>query len=251
MKIVTKTLKENHNVSKESDSSLFFRYVWFFLFLVFCVYIFFFSISLVSVRFISIEDEQKWFGAFDDISTELSSDMPESLSERYADIAYTLHIIDMDDTANAFASLGGNLYVTQAFLEQVDYWEELDFIVWHEIGHIEHRDVLKWLISSFPVTILLSFLGGDYGQILFQGVISNTHSKFQESRADRFWIDFAYEKNGHIGCVMNFFEKENTIEGNLMEMFSTHPMTSLRIERAQDYAKEKWYEVGECTPFSL
>jgi len=38
----------------------------------------------------------------------------------------------------------------------MDYLEELDFIVGHELAHIEHRDVLKGLVSDIPLTILLS-----------------------------------------------------------------------------------------------
>lgn len=55
--------------------------------------------------------------------------MPEELRERYADIPYDITLVDMDDTENAFASLGGQLYITTAFLNQIESYEELDFVI--------------------------------------------------------------------------------------------------------------------------
>ncbi|MDA9129236.1 M48 family metalloprotease [Candidatus Gracilibacteria bacterium] len=251
MKIITpKKLSKNHNVSTESDSSLVVRYIGFFLFLIFGIYVFFWSLSFVVVQFVSIEDEKNFLGLdVSDIDLGTQVDLPQELADRYKDIGYNLQLIDMGDTQNAFASLGGNLYITTAFLEQIETYEELDFVVGHEIGHIENRDVLRNLVSKFPVIIILSIFGGDYGLILFEGIIGNTHSKIHETRADYFGLDFVQSRNGHVGCALNFFEKGNTIEGNMSEIFSTHPVTDLRIERAKKYIYKQGYTQSDCTSY--
>ena len=48
------------------------------------------------------------------------------------------------------------MYITREFLESVEYIETLDFVIGHEIAHIEHRDMLKSIIPSLPVHIILS-----------------------------------------------------------------------------------------------
>ncbi len=248
MKIEPKLPTKNYNVSYESDSSLFFRYVWFFACIILCLYLFFISLSYIIVAFVSIEDEKKWFTLAGD-SLELS-DVPESLSERYAGSDYTIRIADMDGTENAFADLWGQVYITQELLDTIEYQEELDFIVWHEFGHIEHRDVLKGLVSDIPVVIILSFLGGDYTAQIFNGVLGNNYSKIAEGRADRYALDFTYKLNGHVWCALDFFEKKNTLGENVLELFSTHPITQLRIQRAKKYIKKMWYTTQECTPLN-
>lgn len=184
------------------------------------------------------------------MQSEVRLDLPPQLQERYKDIPYNIHLIDMGEVENAFASLGGNVYITTAFLEQVEYWEELDFILGHEIGHIENRDVLKSLISEFPVVIVLSLFGGEYGGVLFEWVISNTHSKIQETKADEYGIDFTHAVNSHIGCALWFFEKTNSLWDNVLEVFSTHPVTTFRIDRAFSYAEKRGYEEAGCNEFN-
>ena len=197
----------------------------------------------------SIEDEQRYF-SFDDVELLWwEKDLPELLEERYKDIPYNISVIDMDGEVNAFAGLGGNIYFTQAFLDQIEYYEELDFVLGHEIAHIENRDVLRGLISSIPVLVILSIFWWDYGVTLFEWIIGNTHSKTHETRADRHAIDFVQDFNGHVWCAINFFEKGNTTQDNLMEIFSTHPVTNLRIKRMEDYIRERWYSSEACSVF--
>lgn len=249
MKIIPKNPSKNHNVSSESDSSLFFRYIWFFVFIAVSLYLIFFIFSYVVVHFISIEDEQRIFNFESDVFSWVA--LSETLAERYSDVPYNITRIDMDGEQNAFASLGGNIYITNTLLDSIESYEALDFIVGHEIAHIENRDVLKGIISKFPITLLLSLFWWDYGSLLFNGVVWNTHGKITETKADRYALDFVYEKNGHVGCAVDFFHEHNTLEDNLMEIFSTHPMTGLRISRAQNYINTMWYQSQECTPLTL
>ena len=207
MKIIPKNPSKNHNVSSESDSSIFFRYIWFFVFIIVFLYLLFFIFSYVVVHFISIEDEQRIFNFESDAFSWVA--LSETLAERYSDVSYNITRIDMDGEENAFASLGGNIYITNTLLDSIESYEALDFIVGHEIAHIEHRDVLKWLISSFPVTLLLAMFGWDYGSTLFNAVIWNPHGKLMEIKADRYALDFTYELNGHVWCALDFFEKKN------------------------------------------
>lgn len=84
------------------------------------------------------------------------SPLPEFLQERYAHLPYAIQILEDTGEENAYATLGGNMFITREFLESVEYIETLDFVIGHEIAHIEHRDMLKSMIPSLPVHIILS-----------------------------------------------------------------------------------------------
>lgn len=250
MKINPKIPQKNHNVSDESDSSIFFRYIGFFVAIIVLCYVFFISLSQIVVLFVSIEDEARFFWSGSLGSQFSSSPLPESLQQRYSDIPYTIKVIDMD-AENAFADLWGNIYITQDLLDSMMYIEELDFIVGHELSHVEDRHVLKWLISDVPIAIVLSLFGWEYSTTIFQGILSNNYSKFHESSADRDGLDFTHKLNGHVWCALDFFREGDTLSENMLQIFSTHPMTSHRIKRAEEYAEKMWYETAECTKLTL
>lgn len=249
MRIENKLPHKNYNVSSESDGQLFLRYIWFFLFVIVLLYLFFISLSYVVVAFISIEDEKRFFRPLWGVFELL--ELPELLAERYSGNDYTVSLVDMDGMENAFADLWGQVYISQELIDNIDYLEELDFIIGHEFAHIENRDVLKWLVSDMPLTILLSLFWWEYGNQLFSTLLTNNYSKFWETRADRFALDFTYDINGHVWCALDFFSKKNTLWDNILKVFSTHPMTDARISRALRYAEKMWYLEWECTPISL
>lgn len=249
MKIIPKNPSQNHNVSVESDTQVFFRYAWFFLTIIFLFYAFFFLISYIVIQFVSIEQEKNLFFLEEDIFSW--SLLPDDLQERYKDIPYIIELIDMDGQENAFASLGWKIYVTRELLENIESYEALDFIIGHEIWHVENRDVLGSLVSSLPVILVLSLFWGDYGSTIFEATIWNTHGKFMESKADIYALDFVNARNSHVWCAMDFFVKNNTIGDNILEVFSDHPMTDFRIKRAEKYIQEQWYESDECTVLDL
>ncbi len=250
MKIETPLPKTNHNVSTESDGYRFLRYVGFFIFFIFSFYVFFIALSYILVSFISIEKEQEWFWSGSIEGAYTISPLPEVLQERYKNVSHTIRVIDMD-IENAFADLWGNVYITQSLIDEMDYFEELDFIVGHELWHVEERHVLRGIISDLPLTFLLTLFWGEYGSTIFQWILGNTYSKYHETVSDRSGLDFTYELNWHVWCALDFFDRDNTIGTNILEIFSTHPMSDFRIKRAKKYAEKMWYEQWECRVLSL
>jgi len=155
MKIETPLPKKNHNVSSESDGYRFVRYILFFIALLLWVYIFLIILSHSVVHFISIEKEKQIFSWWSLGGQYSLSPLPEILAERYRDVPYEIFIIDMD-SENAFADLWWRIYITQDLIDHMDYVQELDFILGHEIGHVEKRHVLRGLITDIPLSIILT-----------------------------------------------------------------------------------------------
>ena len=70
---------------------------------------------------------------------------------------YNIYLQDSQE-ANAFATLGGNIIVTSALLENIKNEEELIFILGHERAHIENRDVIQSFAQSMPIILTLQSL---------------------------------------------------------------------------------------------
>ena len=76
-------------------------------------------------------------------------------------IEYTFTIID-DKTVNAFAHLGGFVYVNTGLLAAVRNDDELRFIIGHEIAHVDRRHCVK----SMTVAVKVGQSGGDLAGVI-------------------------------------------------------------------------------------
>jgi hypothetical protein len=67
------------------------------------LYLFFITCSYIIVAFISIEDEKVLFSPIGEF-LELR-ELPVELLQRYASSDYTIYVVDINETENAFADL--------------------------------------------------------------------------------------------------------------------------------------------------
>lgn len=179
----------------------------------------------------------------------------------FADIPLTLNLVETE-LVNAAALAGGQLFVTTAFLEQVESENELAFVLSHELGHLSARDGLKSLGRGIFVLLGSLFLNLGY-QGSGPDVIGYTlnfnslnYSRTQEYRADEYGLESVVRHYGHGENSLDFFRrlaarKEAFPEGlsRASEYFQTHPLTEKRIEHLRAIAAEQgWSMTGEITP---
>lgn len=206
-----------------------------------------FSYALIS--FISLEDEEKYFwNIFVDDNTELLdfSRLEYSLPE-WKD--YEVYIME-EDTENAFAAIWARLFVTRWLLENVATEEELLFIIGHEISHLENRDALRSFLINAPLTLTMSLLWMDVWIPMQQisSLFINQNSREVERTADTWWVALLQELWLNTECAVWFFERNGTENEKYFEMFSTHPVSSERVEFIKNSA---WELSGkECTEFT-
>lgn len=206
-------------------------------------YILLIILSWFLVKSISIEEEKKLFTWFFETHEKFEF---EKLSHKF-EIPYEVYISD-DSQANAYALPGAIIYVTQGLLEEIKYEEELIFIIWHEIAHIENRDVLKKVSKELPFRFVLTSLGLDTG---FSGVslwnISwNYSSQITEKQTDVWGINLINSLWLNLNCAVWFFERSLWEDSQLTKFLSTHPSNQSRIDTIKDSAEFE----GECTAFT-
>jgi predicted Zn-dependent protease len=197
-------------------------------------------------RQLAAEIDQQAKFITDPLITEYINRVGQNIALRSdAKIPFTIKVIDSADV-NAFALPGGFLYVNSGLVLAADNESEIAGVMAHEIAHVAARHgveqqskgrLFQWL--SIP----LIFVGGPLGAIVNNAVsilVPLTFLKFTrgaEEEADRLGLQYMWAAGYDPTSMMSFFEKLKSKEkrkpGTIEKVFSTHPATGDRIEKAR------------------
>ena len=165
-----------------------------------------------------------------------------------AKVPFTIKVID-SDAVNAFALPGGFFYVNSGLILRADEEAELAGVMGHEIGHVAARhgtkevtkgQIIEW--ASIPLILLGP--GGWAGYGLYEGLnfaIPMSELKFSrdaEREADFLGLQYMYKAGYDPNAFVSFFEKVEADDrrhpGTIPKIFSTHPLTPDRVQKAQE-----------------
>jgi predicted Zn-dependent protease len=181
------------------------------------------------------------------------------VSER-PNLPWTYHIV-RDSSVNAFAVLGGFVFVTRGLLRFVKTDDELGFVLAHETTHVAHRHAVELAqrdmelqFGAILVTQLL-FGGNLTAYQLSQiaaGLIGAKYSRDKEFEADHFGVIYARKVGYDPTASVVFFEHLRTLERGqsaLGSAFASHPPTTERIKAVKAELREMGYRIaGEAEP---
>ena len=161
-------------------------------------------------------------------------------------IPYTFQVVD-DNNVNAFATMGGYVYIHTGLMETAENEAELASVIGHEIGHIVGRHAIEQMRETAIAQGLLSTAGLDSSQAVQIGIdlaLRRPNSRGDELEADRFGLD-NLKKSGYAPSAMvSFMEKLLQQGSSVPSILSTHPATSERIKRLQENIDPKTANVG-------
>ncbi len=150
----------------------------------------------------------------------------------YADeFKWKLHIIDDDETLNAFAAPGGYIYVYTGLIHFLESEDEFAGVLGHEIAHADKRHSSQQLTRAFGVITLLNVvLGKNKGMIpeLAAAVAGLGFSRKHEAESDEWSVRYLCETSYAADGAAGFFEKLEGME--IPEFLSTHPSSDSRVE---------------------
>lgn len=184
--------------------------------------------------------------------------------------SYEFKIVDMEEE-NAFASMGGFVYITRGMLAELNSEAELAGVLAHEIGHISARHVAKQLTRAFGYQLLglgAMALGATLGNssnnlnkaplavsaVLLQ--IMSSYSREAELEADESGLFTAaqagYDTRGLVGFLRSFRMKERLTGTGYHGLLASHPESSERVAKAEVLAQilasqQTTRDVGEDT----
>jgi predicted Zn-dependent protease len=165
-----------------------------------------------------------------------------------AKVPFTIKVIDSDEI-NAFALPGGFFYVNSGLILRADEEAELAGVMSHEIAHVAARHGTKSatkgeIMQMASIPLILLGPGGWAGYGLYEGLnlaIPMGYLKFSrdaEREADYLGLQYMYKAGYDPNAFVSFFEKIEAEErhhpGSIPKVFSTHPPTPERVQKAQE-----------------
>lgn len=156
---------------------------------------------------------------------------------------------------NAFAMLGGNLFVFEDLIASLDSENSLAMVLAHEIAHAHNRDPLLGAGRGILLQLSVSTVSGggiDPETInLGSDLMLNTYSRAQESAADKLALTALNNRYQHVGGATGLFQLLTTTGDTLdtVEMLSTHPNVEQRIRDIETMARDNEWRSGETRPF--
>jgi len=153
---------------------------------------------------------------------------------------YSFYVVK-EEQVNAFATLGGHIFIFSGMIEMAAEPEELAAVLAHEIGHVEERHVVNKVVKEIGVTVLFSVLsGGDPVLVseIARATVSSAFDRSQESAADQFAMNTLEKARISPRYVASIFRRIKEKYGGYdvrLEFLMSHPNLNKRIKESLEY----------------
>ena len=149
----------------------------------------------------------------------------------------TVRVVN-EPVVNALAAPGGQIILFNGFIQQAETPEEVAGVLAHEMAHDLERHPLKSVLRAMGLQMMIGAVTGDMSAI--DGIVGNVaalvlilkYGREAEQEADRIALKMLNQANLQGEGLITFFERiqKNATGVNVPEVFSTHPLTSERLE---------------------
>lgn len=173
------------------------------------------------------------------------------------EMRYTFTILDSPEV-NAFAHAGGYVYLYQGLIDLAATDEELQFVVAHEIAHVDLKHGVRALTYAARAGQLTGGAGIELVQLAYH-LIALGYSEDQEFAADewafRHQLQLGVRQEQALGFLHRFLEHEReqgaddspqkrdsvpqAVKQELENHFRSHPATEARIQRLEGLTLER------------
>jgi len=190
----------------------------------------------------------------------------QSLSDRLAvhmqlpeKMEITVHYVE-EDIVNAFATIGGHIFIYQGLLNELHSENALAMVIAHEMAHVYHRHPIIAMGRGVVIGLLLSAISGANSDLFVGQIINETgmiallnFNRDQEREADITALNAVNGLYHHVAGTNDLFkalmQAHDPDELEPPVFLSTHPLTQDRIDDLIEYAQEKgWDTDTELTP---
>ncbi|AHJ27508.1 M48 family metalloprotease [Nodularia spumigena CS-584] len=151
-------------------------------------------------------------------------------------LPFTFQVVE-DDAINAFATLGGFVYIHTGLMKAAENEAELASVIGHEIGHITGRHLVQQMRQRAIANGVASAAGLERNAAVGIGLelaLNRPRSRQDEFDADNRGLLAMTEAGYAPSGMVSFMQKLMQKRGSIPAFLSTHPGTSDRINALQN-----------------
>ncbi|MDP5338171.1 MAG: M48 family metalloprotease [Nodularia sp. (in: cyanobacteria)] len=156
-------------------------------------------------------------------------------------LPFTFQVVD-DNAINAFATLGGYVYIHTGLMKAADNEAELASVIAHEIGHIGGKHLVQQMRQREIAGGLASAAGLDRNAAVGIGLelaLNRPRSRQDEFDADNRGLRALTQAGYGQSAMVSFMQKLMQGRGSVPTFLSTHPGTGDRIKALQSSINAK------------
>lgn len=154
-----------------------------------------------------------------------------------SDFSIDVHIVE-DSAVNAYATLGGKIYVNSGLLKQAGSAEELAGVIAHEIGHVQNRHIMEGvMVHSFTAEGVSMLLGRTSSAGWVRYFLRMDFTRSQEAQADEAGLMRLQKAHISNKGFRDFFERMQQ-SGTNPVFLSDHPSNEARMEMTEHFSNQ-------------
>ena len=166
-------------------------------------------------------------------------------SER-PNIQWRFYVVN-DKTLNAFATLGGRVYVHSGLIATTTNEAQLASVIGHEIGHVKHAHTMSAMRTAYMASAGRKAVAASSGTAakladselgaLGEKIFTSQFSQSQETESDDYGLAFMQKHKYNVKALESAFRKLASLsgkQGGLDQMLSSHPDPGSRADRMRD-----------------
>lgn len=173
----------------------------------------------------------------------------QSTSASGSPYQFEFHLLDDDQTVNAFALPGGQIFITEALYSKFNREDQLAGVLGHEIGHVVARHSAEQMAKAkltqglTGAAVMATYDPGDPSTMgtaavaaLIGQVINMKYGRDDELQSDNLGVRFVIESGYDPQAMVEVMEilAEAGGPNRQPEFFSTHPNPENRIARIKE-----------------
>jgi predicted Zn-dependent protease len=174
-----------------------------------------------------------------------ASDLP-------ADMSVTIHYVEAD-IVNAFATLGGHIFVFEGLWKLLDSENAAAMLLGHEIAHVKNRDPIRSASGALLASLAVGIVLNNVDMVGMGSLLTAMHfSRQQETRADSDAARAVVGLFGHLNGATDLFDRIEAAAKDASQppaFLASHPGLAVRIANLQRQAgRNGWTFQGDKTP---